>query len=451
MGDQSLAPTSTDLANVVVVSLLGGMGVTPQVTLYIDPTRGNKMNITKENKNQMIQQTLHKSIFKHTRSVSLGTLPNEINTQNTINEKSATNSSNTNNEQDNTSWQNDQVPMKRKAEANGAETTKEYRDTKPPKPEPIFVTGVIDINKLKDLLATIVETGKYTITTLRSGHIVKDMPADIDTYKNIRAIFIEKDVSHYTYKLKSERAYRVVLRGLHSSEDTETIKKELHELGHEIRHITNIRHRNTKQPMPIFYLDIEPKHNNKDIFKINKLKHVKITFEAPYKKLDVLQCKRCQRFGHAKNQWNRPFRCVKCGEDHPTSSCLKRPDTEATCANCQEKHPASYKGYTKYKQYRDLIMKKSTNRNRTTEQRTKQQSDIRVNTTEQKNQNKENLQTKYNTYAQATKANSSAGAKTDIKDPNNFVEATEHIDSPFAFLLDPFKETTVTQEQISDS
>ncbi|GBP60527.1 RNA-directed DNA polymerase from mobile element jockey [Eumeta japonica] len=56
------------------------------------------------------------------------------------------------------------------------------------------------------------------------------MPADIDTYKSIRANFIEKDVSHYTYKLKSERAYRVVLRGLHSSEDTESIKQELYEL-----------------------------------------------------------------------------------------------------------------------------------------------------------------------------------------------------------------------------
>lgn len=70
-----------------------------------------------------------------------------------------------------------------------------------------------------------------------------------------------------------------------------------------------------------------------------------------------MQCKRCQRFGHTKNQCFRPFRCVKCGNEHPTSSCTKTPDTDATCANCQEKHPASYKGCAKYKQYKDKILK----------------------------------------------------------------------------------------------
>lgn len=84
---------------------------------------------------------------------------------------------------------------------------------------------------------------------------------------------------------------------------------------------------------------------------------MKISFEAPYKKREVLQCKRCQRFGHSKNQCLRPYRCVKCGKEHPTSTCTKTRDTDATCANCQEKHPASYKGCIKYQQYRDLIIK----------------------------------------------------------------------------------------------
>lgn len=84
---------------------------------------------------------------------------------------------------------------------------------------------------------------------------------------------------------------------------------------------------------------------------------MKVSFEAPYKKTEIMQCKRCQRFGHTKNQCFRPFRCVKCGNDHPTTQCTKTPDTDATCANCQEKHPASYKGCTKYKQYREKILK----------------------------------------------------------------------------------------------
>lgn len=163
------------------------------------------------------------------------------------------------------------------------ESNEHQKDLKPPKPEPIFVTGVIDIKKLKELLSTIVESEKYTMTTLRSGHIVKIMPTDVDTYKHIRANFITNDVSHYTYKLKSERAYRVVLRGLHSSEDTDQIKQELFELGHDVRQITNVIHKTTKTPLPLYYVDLEPKHNNKEIFKIKQINRIKIVFEAPYK------------------------------------------------------------------------------------------------------------------------------------------------------------------------
>lgn len=96
--------------------------------------------------------------------------------------------------------------------------------------------------------------------------------------------FNTNNISHYTYQLKSERAYRVVLRGLHASQNTTEISKELYEIGHEVRQIVNIRHRATKEPLPIFYVDLEPKPNNKAIFDVKYLNNMKVTFEAPYKK-----------------------------------------------------------------------------------------------------------------------------------------------------------------------
>ena len=111
--------------------------------------------------------------------------------------------------------------------------------------------------------------------------------------------------------LKSERAFRVVLRGLHSSEDTSCIAEDLMRLGHSVRQIVNVRHRTTKEALPLFYIDLEPNHNNKEIYKIKTINYTKVSFEAPYKKKEVLQCKRCQRFGHSKNQCNRPFRWRK--------------------------------------------------------------------------------------------------------------------------------------------
>lgn len=260
------------------------------------------------------------------------------------------------------------------------------------------------------------------MTTLKSGHIVKIMPSDVETYKVIRENFVKNNISHYTYQLKSERAYRVVLRGLHSSEDTEVIKNELSELGHDIRQIINVRHKTTKNPLPLFYVDLEPKFNNKEIFKINRLNYMKISFEAPYKKKEVLQCKRCQRFGHSKNQCLRPYRCVKCGKDHPTTTCLKTPDTDATCANCQEKHPASYKGCIKYQQYRELIVKSKQKH---------QQPQPRIKENDEDNERpKSNQYIRQNfTYADATNVSKKRNESTE-RNTNN-TNIVEIMDSMF--------------------
>lgn len=328
----------------------------------------------------MIQQTFHKSMFTRARSNSVDAIPKDISTHDKtldIENKNET-------KENKIIWQHDRIPpaKRKRTETSSPLTENEKKKSnatiytiptqnhfeilgdeedieieKPPKPEPIFVTGVLDINYLKKLLLKITTEENYTMTTLRSGHIVKIVPINIEVYKSIRDRFITDNISHYTYKLKCERSYRVVLRGLHSSEDTSEISEALKQHGHEARQVVNVRHRTSKEPLPIFYVDLEPKPNNKDIFKLKSLNQTKVTFEAPYKKKEILQCKRCQRFGHSKNQCYRPFRCVKCGSDHPTTSCTKTRDTEATCANCQAKHPANYRGCIKYKEYKERILK----------------------------------------------------------------------------------------------
>ncbi|GBP78417.1 hypothetical protein EVAR_58207_1 [Eumeta japonica] len=51
------------------------------------------------------------------------------------------------------------------------EATTDNKETeKPPKPEPIFVTGVLNINALRNKLKEITTTDDYTMTTLKSGH-----------------------------------------------------------------------------------------------------------------------------------------------------------------------------------------------------------------------------------------------------------------------------------------
>lgn len=123
-----------------------------------------------------------------------------------------------------------------------------------------------------------------------------------------------------------------------------------------ISNIWNVKQRKTKNPLPIFYVDLKPKANNKDIYNIKLLMNTCVQFEAPHAKREIPQCTRCQRYGHTKNYcYNNP-RCVKCAENHLTSDCPRKTrDEEVRCVNCNEHHPANYRGCMIHKQLQQKI------------------------------------------------------------------------------------------------
>jgi len=63
----------------------------------------------------------------------------------------------------------------------------------------------------------------------------------------------------------------------------------------------------------------------------------------------IVQCTQFQSYGHTKINCTRPFACVKCGRDHNTSECTKKPTTPATCVLSGGAHPANYKGCDVYR------------------------------------------------------------------------------------------------------
>jgi hypothetical protein len=67
----------------------------------------------------------------------------------------------------------------------------------------------------------------------------------------------ERHIYHHTSQLKEERAYRIVIRYLHHSTNLDDIKQELTELRHTVRNIINVRHKLTKEPLNLFFVDLE--------------------------------------------------------------------------------------------------------------------------------------------------------------------------------------------------
>jgi hypothetical protein len=82
------------------------------------------------------------------------------------------------------------------------------------------------------------------------------------------------------------------------------------------------------------------------------MQHCRIRIESPRRKHTIIQCTRCQDYGHSKSYCTRPFNCVKCGGPHDTTTCKKTRETQAKCVLCNGNDPANYKGCTVY---RDLI------------------------------------------------------------------------------------------------
>lgn len=216
------------------------------------------------------------------------------------------------------------------------------------KPKPLF----IDSDNINDLLQIVdtVASGHYTYK-LQGKTQIRFMPASTKIYTLVAKLLEQKKISFHTYQLSSNRCFRVVLRGMHHTACLDDIKFELDERGHNVLRIHNIKHRLTKEPLNMFFIDIEKKSNNKEILDIKFLLHASVEIEMPYAKKEIIQCQRCQRYGHSKTYCRHPFRCVKCAMDHPTNLCPKSENrTPAKCVLCAGAHPANYRGCAVYKE-----------------------------------------------------------------------------------------------------
>ncbi len=136
----------------------------------------------------------------------------------------------------------------------------------------------------------------------------------------------------------------MVIRNLHYSVTPNEIKEALSAHPHEVRNIGNIRHWKTKAPSSMFFVDLEPNTNNKAIYELKTLLHMRIVVESPKPKHSEVQCERCQQLGHTHAYCTLPPSCVKCGGDHDNRSCPKPVDAKPECANCHGEHPANYRG-----------------------------------------------------------------------------------------------------------
>lgn len=101
--------------------------------------------------------------------------------------------------------------------------------------------------------------------------------------------------------------------------------------------------------LPLFFIDLQPWENIKDIYNIKLLCHQAINIEPRRKNKGLPQCKNCQPFGYTQYYCHKSAVWIKCSEDHRTTDCPKPKKVKAKCANCNDNHTANWKGCQDYK------------------------------------------------------------------------------------------------------
>jgi hypothetical protein len=217
----------------------------------------------------------------------------------------------------------------------------------PPSIPPIFIKNVVNMNTLLNDLKGL-DPGPFKHKTVNNE--VKFNFETLEGYRTFINYLIKNSAEYHTFQLKTERSFRVVIRGLHPSCDVPSMMEELRSLGYDPVQMLPVRHPVTKMSLPIFFVDLRPNTKNIEIYNLTRLYHAVVRVEPPKPRRTVIQCVRCQEYGHSKNYCNRAPRCVKCEGKHSTADCTKSAASPPICVNCSGSHTANYKGCPVHKQ-----------------------------------------------------------------------------------------------------
>lgn len=202
-------------------------------------------------------------------------------------------------------------------DTNNIEQSQEVTPPKTVNPPPIFIESNLNFNNFTAKIKELTQPAGFECKTSTKG--VKLQTFNSDSYRSVVKFLKESQVPFHSFQNKESKPYRIMIKNLHPTTDVSFIKDELTSLGFQQRNIMNVLHRQSKAPLPMFFIDLEPDINNPDIFKLSLLCYSKIKVEAPRPKKDTPQCLRYQSYSHTRTYCNHHPRCVRCGDPHDSS------------------------------------------------------------------------------------------------------------------------------------
>lgn len=251
--------------------------------------------------------------------------------------------------------------MEDSEEVNQAETSKKSENVSQKtkyKPPPIVLRCAIHDKEHKNVRNAIslhVKKGYHLkLSKDRASLFIHDNDEYVMYLSKLQA---QEDIPYHTYTTKENKTHAFVLTGLYGELDLEEVKDELR-VKYEIPVENIFKMKGTY--IPKYLVTTDQKITLKTLnTHVRYIIHTKIAWERYYNTKRIIQCHRCQEWGHATTNCRAEPACLKCGEAHLTYQCTKPKENPPKCANCQGEHTANNTECPVYSKILEGLTKKS--------------------------------------------------------------------------------------------
>jgi len=175
-----------------------------------------------------------------------------------------------------------------------------------------------------------------------AGAKVKLIISLVETRDRVLTLLKANRKEFFTHELRSEKPFKAVIRGLPDLPE-EDIITALREQSIEplVVHKISKKHYEGHSRQACLYLV----HFTKGTITLAALKcirtvdSIRVSWEAHRSgKGRIVQCHRCQAFGHGTRNCSMKKRCENCSEEHDSETCPTKAPEATKCANCNGSH-----------------------------------------------------------------------------------------------------------------
>jgi hypothetical protein len=215
------------------------------------------------------------------------------------------------------------------------------QERKKEKPPPIILHGNFGAKRLLEFCKSSAKN-QVLLKFTRNNMIV--LTENVEDFKILRdALKDSKAADWHTYTLRTEKTHAFVAYGLENHPDPEDIKKDLLSKGVPVVNVYKMKNTNSS----LYVVITDSKTSLRDIqAKVRTVEYVVVRWQRLINTKQIVQCHKCQVWGHSASNCYSSVKCLKCAQNHLTRDCaLKKGVAEdqkkLKCANCGQGHLAS--------------------------------------------------------------------------------------------------------------